>query len=97
MRRAYRWRASAIDKDCHFFNVLRLIIFRRGIVLRTATSIAPECFSKMNFTIQASKDGQTIETVRTGPTAAVAKARGLFKTGWIVQITSDRCADAPGA
>jgi hypothetical protein len=40
----------------------------------------------MTFTIRASKDGETIETVRIGPTASVAKARGLFKTGWMVQI-----------
>jgi hypothetical protein len=26
------------------------------------------------------------QTVRIGPTASVAKARGLFKTGWVVQI-----------
>ena len=31
----------------------------------------------MPFTIRASKDGETIETVRIGPTASVAKARGL--------------------
>jgi hypothetical protein len=43
----------------------------------------------MNFTIRASKDGETIETVRIGPTATVAKARGLFKTGWMVQIIDD--------
>jgi hypothetical protein len=36
----------------------------------------------MPVTIRASKDGETIETVRIGPTATVAKARGLFKTGW---------------
>jgi hypothetical protein len=40
----------------------------------------------MPFTIRASKDGETIETVRIGPTATVAKAPGLFKTGWMVQI-----------
>ena len=39
--------------------------------------------------IRASKDGETIETVRIGPTATVAKARGLFKTGWMVQIIDD--------
>jgi hypothetical protein len=43
----------------------------------------------MPFTIRASKDGETVETVRIGPTATVAKARGLFKTGWIVQIIDD--------
>jgi hypothetical protein len=34
----------------------------------------------------------TIETVRSGPTATVAKARGLFKTGWMVQIIDDKGA-----
>ena len=54
--------------------------------MRTATSIAAGIIVKMTFTIRASKDGQTIETVRIGPTATVAKARGLFKTGWMVEI-----------
>lgn len=50
----------------------------------------------MTFTIRASKDGQTVETVREGPTATVAKARGLFKTGWLVQIIdSDGLTYAP--
>jgi hypothetical protein len=50
----------------------------------------------MTFTIRASKDGQTIETLREGPTATVAKARGLFKTGWLVQIIdSDGLTYAP--
>jgi hypothetical protein len=43
----------------------------------------------MTFTIRASKDGETIETVRIGPTATVAKARGLFETGWMVHIIDD--------
>jgi hypothetical protein len=50
----------------------------------------------MTFTIRASKNGETIETVRIGPTAAVAKARGLFKTGWLVWIVdSDGSTYAP--
>jgi hypothetical protein len=40
----------------------------------------------MTFTIRASKDGQTVTTVRTGPIATVAKARGLSKAGWVVEI-----------
>lgn len=54
--------------------------------MRTATRIAAKRLFEMTFTIRASKDGQTIETVRIGPTATVAKARGLFKTGWTVEI-----------
>ncbi|MEH2609599.1 hypothetical protein [Bradyrhizobium sp. AZCC 1693] len=40
----------------------------------------------MNFTIRAVKDGDTTVLVRAGPTLAVAKARALSKTGWIVEI-----------
>lgn len=39
------------------------------------------------FTIHASKDGETSQTVRIGPTIAVAKARELTKFGWQVHIT----------
>jgi hypothetical protein len=69
----------------HFFNRSRLNSCGRGLVLRAATLIAAGYF-RDDFTIRASKDGETIETVRIGPTASVAKARGLFKTGWMVQI-----------
>jgi hypothetical protein len=55
--------------------------------LRSATIIAAGFL--MPFTIRAWKDGETIETVRIGPTATVAKARGLFKAGWVVQIIDD--------
>ncbi len=72
----------------HFFNRSGLNFRGRGLVLRSATIIAAGFF-QMPFTIRASKDGETIETVRIGPTATVAKARGLFKTGWIVQIIDD--------
>jgi hypothetical protein len=44
---------------------------------------------QMNFTIRASKDGENIEVVRAGPTATVAKARGLFKTGWMVHVIDE--------
>jgi hypothetical protein len=39
------------------------------------------------FTIHASKDGESIETVVMGPTMTVAKARTLSKSGWQVHIT----------
>lgn len=39
------------------------------------------------FTIHASKDGESIETVVMGPTMTVAKARTLSKSGWRVHIT----------
>jgi hypothetical protein len=39
------------------------------------------------FTIRASKDGETFETVLMGPTMAVAKARTLSKSGWQVHVT----------
>jgi hypothetical protein len=41
----------------------------------------------MAFTIHASKDGETVQTVRIGPTVTVAKARELSKSGWQVHIT----------
>jgi hypothetical protein len=39
------------------------------------------------FTIHASKDGESMQTVRIGPTVTVAKARSLSKLGWLVHIT----------
>jgi hypothetical protein len=39
------------------------------------------------FTIHATKDDDTISTVRIGPTVTVAKARTLQKEGWQVHIT----------
>ena len=39
------------------------------------------------FVIHASKDGETTQTVRLGPTITVAKARELAKYGWQVHIT----------
>jgi hypothetical protein len=50
----------------------------------------------MTFKIRATKDGEPVETVRIGPTAIVAKARGLFGTGWVVQIIdNDGSVSAP--
>lgn len=39
------------------------------------------------FTIHASKDGETVQTARIGPTATVARARGLLKEGWEIDVT----------
>jgi hypothetical protein len=41
----------------------------------------------MTFTIHASKDGESVQTARIGPTVTVAKARELSKAGWQVHIT----------
>jgi hypothetical protein len=50
----------------------------------------------MTFTIRVSKDGEIVETARIDRTVTVAKARGLFKAGWIVQIIdSDGTPYAP--
>ncbi|WP_213737252.1 hypothetical protein [Bradyrhizobium sp. dw_411] len=38
------------------------------------------------FTVHASKNGETNEIQQDSPTLTVAKARGLFKTGWKVHI-----------
>ena len=40
------------------------------------------------FTIRASKNGQTITTVRIRPTVCVEKAKTLLLEGWQVHITS---------
>ena len=40
------------------------------------------------FTILASKNGQTITTVRIGPMVCVEKAKTLLGEGWQVHITS---------
>jgi hypothetical protein len=39
------------------------------------------------YTIHATKDGETVTTVRIGPTITVAKARTLLKEGWNVRVT----------
>jgi hypothetical protein len=39
------------------------------------------------FTIVASKDGETVMTVRLGPKISVEKALGLAEDGWQVHIT----------
>jgi hypothetical protein len=39
------------------------------------------------FTIHATKDGDTVSTVRIGPTVTVARARTLLKEGWQVHVT----------
>ena len=41
------------------------------------------------FTIHASKDGETSQIVRIGPTVTVAKARELAELGWLVHITDE--------
>jgi hypothetical protein len=38
------------------------------------------------FTVHASKNGEINEVQQDSPTLTVAKARGLFKTGWKVHI-----------
>jgi hypothetical protein len=38
------------------------------------------------FTVHASKNGEISEVHQNSPTLTVAKARGLFKTGWKVHI-----------
>ncbi len=43
------------------------------------------------FTVHATRNGETNEVQQDSPTLTVAKARGLFKTGWKVHI-----ADAAG-
>ena len=41
----------------------------------------------MTYAIQASKDGQSVSTIRISPIAAIDKARLLERLGWRVHIT----------
>jgi hypothetical protein len=41
----------------------------------------------MTFAIHASKNGQSIVTIRISPAVAVAKARVLERSGWQVHVT----------
>ena len=57
------------------------------VVLKVFSS--PWSWHKMTaFTIQASKNGQTITTVRIRPTVCVEKAKTLLREGWQVHITN---------
>ena len=42
----------------------------------------------MTFTIHASKNGQSVVTVRISPAVAVDKARALESLGWQVHVTN---------
>ena len=50
--------------------------------------VAQERCKMTAFTIQASKNGQTITTVRIRPTVCVEKAKALLQEGWQVHITN---------
>jgi hypothetical protein len=41
----------------------------------------------MTFNIHASKNGQSVVTIRISPAVAVDKARALERSGWKVHIT----------
>ena len=41
----------------------------------------------MTFAIHASRDGQSVVTIRISPEAAIVKARLLQNSGWRVHIT----------
>ncbi len=46
----------------------------------------PIALRRPAFTVHASKNGEVNEVQQDSPTLTVAKARGLFKTGWKVHI-----------
>ena len=48
--------------------------------------VAQERCEMTTFTIQASKNGRTITTVRIRPTVCVEKAKTLLQEGWQVHI-----------
>ena len=41
----------------------------------------------MTYAIHASRDGQSVVTIRISPTVAVDKARALEQLGWQVHVT----------
>jgi hypothetical protein len=57
-------------------------------VFSSPMAVAQERSEMTAFTIQASKNGQTITTVRIRPTVCVEKAKTLLQEGWQVHITS---------
>jgi hypothetical protein len=46
----------------------------------------PSVPKRAAFTVHASKNGEISELQQNSPTLTVAKARGLFKTGWMVHV-----------
>ena len=48
----------------------------------------------MTFTIHASKNGQSVATVRISPAVAVDKARVLEELGWQVHVTDSEAASS---
>jgi hypothetical protein len=46
----------------------------------------PSVPKRAAFTVHASRNGEINEVQQDSPTLTVAKARGLFKTGWKVHI-----------
>jgi len=42
---------------------------------------------RVGFTVHASRNGEINEVQQNSPTLTVAKARGLYKTGWQVHIS----------
>jgi hypothetical protein len=59
-----------------------------SVTIREDPPIPPKLAA---FTVHASRNGEINEVPQDSPTLTVAKARGLFKTGWKVHI-----ADAAG-
>jgi hypothetical protein len=51
-----------------------------------AAFLFPEGNPMAALVVHASKDGESTRTLFASPVLAVAKARGLFKTGWQVHV-----------
>jgi hypothetical protein len=45
------------------------------------------CEGAMTYAIHASRDGQSVVTIRISPAVAADKARSLEQLGWQVQVT----------
>ncbi len=78
---------DTFDKDTFDKDTFDKQIFDKptfdSVAVREERPSAPKLAA---FTVHASKDGEINEVQQDSPTLTVAKARGLFKTGWKVHI-----------
>jgi hypothetical protein len=84
---------DTFDKDTFDKKIFDNPIFDKPILdsVTVKEERPPSPPKRTAFTVHASKNGETNEVHQDSPTLTVAKARGLFKTGWKVHI-----ADAAG-
>ena len=74
---------DTFDKDTFDKDTFDKEIFD-SVTLREERPPSPP--KRAAFTVHASRNGEINEVQQDSPTLTVAKARGLFKTGWKVHI-----------